>query len=101
MPENKKKKILWVVYDFYQAGGQRYVYEICKALNKDKYQVDLLKVAEDGYDNSWEKEFYYQPTLDMGCNIYSLGELLKNNTLKKKPFVSKLKRYVNRKIKGI
>lgn len=76
MQEYNKKKILWVVYDFNQAGGQRYVYEVCKALNKQKYQVDVLKVAPMGIDKNWDKEFYYQPTLDLGCNIILLDDLI-------------------------
>jgi len=64
-----KKKILWVVYDFVQAGGQRYVYEICKALDKEKYDIDILRLSEKGADKNWDKEFYEQPTSDLGCNI--------------------------------
>lgn len=77
MVENKKKKILWVVYDFVQAGGQRYVYEICKALNKEKYEIDILKVAPMNHDKNWDSEFYYQPMLDLGCRVLFLSELVK------------------------
>jgi glycosyltransferase involved in cell wall biosynthesis len=80
MSDFKKKKILWVVYDFYQAGGQRYVYEICKALDKKKFEIDFLKVASIGYDKNWDKEYYYQPTLDLGCRIFLLEDLLKRKT---------------------
>jgi len=75
-----KKKILWVVYDFVQAGGQRYVYEICKALDKEKYQVDILKVDAMGRDKDWDEEYYFQPSLALGCNIYFLADLLQKNT---------------------
>ncbi|MFN7044601.1 MAG: hypothetical protein ACK4M1_05340 [Flavobacterium sp.] len=71
-----KKQILWVVYDFVQAGGQRYVFEICKALNKQKHQIDFLQVNDLNADKNWDTEFYYQPTLDLGCTIYSLSEIL-------------------------
>lgn len=73
----RKKKILWVVYDFVQAGGQRYVYEICKALNKEKYEIHFLKVSPLNHDKNWDSEFYYQPTLDLGSKIVILGELKK------------------------
>jgi len=79
MSDLKKKKILWVVYDFYQAGGQRYVYEICKTLNKEKFDIDFLKVAPIGNDKNWDKEYYFQPTLDLGCHIFLLEDLLKPN----------------------
>jgi glycosyltransferase involved in cell wall biosynthesis len=69
-----KIKLLWVVFDFVQAGGQRYVYEICKALNKEKYQIDFLKINELAADKNWDKEYYYQSTLDLGSEIYLLDE---------------------------
>jgi glycosyltransferase involved in cell wall biosynthesis len=93
-----KKKILWVVYDFVQAGGQRYVYEICKALNKEKYEIDFLKTAPLNYDKNWDSEFYYRPTLGMGCKIYLLDELLnpeKRST--KEKIKNKLKSVINTK----
>jgi glycosyltransferase involved in cell wall biosynthesis len=80
MPDLKKKKILWVVYDFYQAGGQRYVYEICKALNKEKFEIDFLKIAPVAHDKNWDTEYYYQPTLDLGCKIFLSEEMIKQGT---------------------
>jgi glycosyltransferase involved in cell wall biosynthesis len=81
-----KKKILWVVYDFVQAGGQRHVFEIAKALNKNKYQIDFLKVNQINSDTNWNQEFYYQPTLDLDSSIFILPEILKtsNNNIAQK-----------------
>ncbi|HEY5464294.1 MAG TPA: glycosyltransferase family 4 protein [Hanamia sp.] len=79
MSELKKKRILWVVYDFYQAGGQRYVYEICKALNKAKFEIDFLKIAPVAHDKNWDTEYYYEPTLELGCRIFLLEDLLKRD----------------------
>jgi glycosyltransferase involved in cell wall biosynthesis len=80
-----KIKLLWVVFDFVQAGGQRYVYEICKALNKDKYQIDFLRINEFAADKNWDNEHYYQSTLNLGSKIYLLGEfkskLIADNSL--------------------
>lgn len=76
-----KIKLLWVVFDFVQAGGQRYVFEIAKALNKDKYQIDFLKVNPLNSDTNWNQEFYYQPTLDLGCTIYLLPDILKDSII--------------------
>ncbi|MEP0263901.1 hypothetical protein [Dokdonia sp.] len=73
---SKKTKILWVVFDFVQAGGQRYVYEICKALSKEKFQITLLKIAPFNSHASFKGEYYYQPTLDIGCEVLFLDELL-------------------------
>ena len=77
-----KKKILWVVYDFVQAGGQRYVYEITRALNKEKYNIDFLKVAPMNHDVKWGKEFYYDPTIELGCNIYCLDTVISAGVVK-------------------
>lgn len=92
-----KIKILWVVYDFVQAGGQRYVYEICKALNKQKYQIDILKINPLNSDKNWDKEYYYEPTLDLGCKIYFLQDILKVNNKKISRFekiINKIKRKI-------
>lgn len=71
-----RKKILWIVYDFVQAGGQRYVYEICKALNKEKYAIDFLKVAPMNHLKEWESEYYYQPSLALGCQVFQIDEFM-------------------------
>lgn len=84
-----KKKILWVVFDFVQAGGQRYVYEICKALDKQKYQIDFLQVNDYNADGNWKDEYYYQPTLDLGCTIYNLKEIFHSSIEHLSPFKKK------------
>lgn len=94
---SEKIKIVWVVYDFVQAGGQRYVYEICKALNKDKFQVDVLKVSPFNSDVNFKEEYYYQPTLDVGCEILLLDDLLVKEK-KADSFPTKLKRKVKKKL---
>lgn len=92
-----KKKILWVVYDFVQAGGQRYVYEICKALDKEKYEIDILKVSPMGYDKAWDKEFYYQPMLDAGYKVFFLADLLKKQQTIPRSFTKRLMGFIIRK----
>jgi glycosyltransferase involved in cell wall biosynthesis len=92
-----KVKLLWVVYDFVQAGGQRYVYEICKALDKEKYEIDILKVSPLNADKNWSNEHYYQPTLDLGCKIYFLQDVLKDtnkNTTLFQKIINKVKRKI-------
>lgn len=93
-----KKKILWVVYDFVQAGGERYVFEICKSLNKEKYQVDILHVNLLGSEKAWKTEYYYQPSIDAGCTVFGLEELLQKNKITKKPFGKRLIKYYKRKM---
>ena len=63
-----KKKILFVVSDFFQHGAQREMYEIDKALDKEMFEVTLISIAPlnsrvDLYD------YYYQKHLDLGTKI--------------------------------
>lgn len=96
----KKKRILWVVYDFIQAGGQRYVYEICKALNKEKFEIDFLKVGPMNYDKHWDHEFYYTPTLELGCKVFFLEDLFgsKKKNFPKSGLLIRTFNYFKRKI---
>lgn len=93
-----KIKLLWVVYDFVQAGGQRYVFEICKALDKCKYQIDFLKLNTLNSDINWNQEFYYQPTLDLGCSIYILPDILKSS-IKNSSIAQKIKNKIRKKLR--
>lgn len=68
-----RKKILFIVYNFYQAGSQRHMYEIARALDKSRYQIDFLKFDPLKDDNGW-KEHYYKPTLQEGCKVYLLDD---------------------------
>lgn len=52
------------------------MYEICKALDKQKYQVDVLKVSPLNDDKNWADEFYYQPTQEIGCRIILLSHIV-------------------------
>jgi len=97
MANPKKKKILWVVYGFVQAGGERYVYEICKALKKDKYEVDVLHVNPLGAEKAWKSEYYYQPTLNCGCGIIDLQELLEKNRIPQKNVLQRAIRFLKKK----
>ena len=35
-------KVLFVVSEFYQAGTERFTFELDRALNKDKFSVEIL-----------------------------------------------------------
>lgn len=94
-----KKKILWVVYDFIQAGGQRYVYEITRALDKRKYDIDFLKVAPMNHDVNWNTEFYYEPTVALGCTVYFLDDVIKAAPVKKNIFARGWN-FLSRKLPG-
>jgi glycosyltransferase involved in cell wall biosynthesis len=56
-----KKKVLFVVGNYVQAGAQRYQYEVIKALNKEKYEIDIYTPYPLGTlkHKGFEKEYYY------------------------------------------
>ena len=92
-----KIKILWIVYDFVQAGGQRVVFDICKALDKDKYQIDILKLSPMNYDTTFSSEFYYEPSLKLNIRVFLLQDLYNHNKIKKtilKQITNKIKRKI-------
>lgn len=110
MLRDNRKKILWVVFDFVQAGGQRYVFEITKALNKEKYLVDFLKLTPMNHDKNWSGEFYYSPTLDLGSKIFLLEEFFPKPKPKKQTGkvmrvinygVRQVRKVIPNKIKGV
>ncbi len=73
-----KKKVLFVVSDFFQHGAQREMYEIDKALNKDRFQVALLSLAPlnsraDIFD------YYYQKHLELNSKIIFNQEIIIQN----------------------
>lgn len=64
----QKKSVLFIVYDFVQAGGQKYAFEIAKAINKQEFQLDFLCMKPLNSNNA-RKEYYYEPTLQLGCRV--------------------------------
>ncbi len=67
-----------------QAGGQRYVYEITKALSKEEYEISFLKVTPMNSDKNWSNEYYYQPTLNLNCEVYFLEDFFPKSNRKSK-----------------
>ncbi|MCS6933895.1 MAG: hypothetical protein NZM35_01920 [Chitinophagales bacterium] len=76
----RKKKVLFVVYYFIQAGGERYTYEIARALNKERFEIHFLKIYPLGSNKNWPNEYYYQPTLELGCKVHFYEDLLKSSS---------------------
>jgi glycosyltransferase involved in cell wall biosynthesis len=103
MEINKKKKFLWVVSDFAQAGGQKYVYEISRELDKNKYEIDFLRVAPFAHEKDWSGEFFYEPTLLLGAKIYELSAILPVESLpvlKTVRLVKKISSYIQARVAG-
>lgn len=64
--KNNKIKILFVHSQLVQHGSERYLYELCKALDKDRFEIHVLTRFFLIRDN-----FYYPKLLDIGCEIHT------------------------------
>jgi len=66
---NKQLKILFVVADFWQAGAQRYAYEVDLALNKNKFEVHILSYR-DLNSSKYYTDYYYEKHIKLGSKIH-------------------------------
>ena len=64
--KNNKIKILFVHSQLVQHGSERYLYELCKVLDKDRFEIHVLTRFFLIKDN-----FYYSKLLDIGCQIHA------------------------------
>ncbi|MFM7681121.1 MAG: hypothetical protein ACKO7P_00025 [Bacteroidota bacterium] len=80
-----KVKILFVVSEFYQAGTQRFTYELDRAINKAHFTVEILSLLPLNASNLFN-DYYYQKHLELGSKIHFLNEVnqLTTPTLKQK-----------------
>jgi glycosyltransferase involved in cell wall biosynthesis len=79
MDIKKKKKLLFLMRDFVQAGAQRYQFELIKALDKDKYEIDVLALLPLGSneESGFVKEYYFPLIQKLVKNIIFLPQILK------------------------
>lgn len=61
-----KIKILFVHSQLVQHGSERYLYELCKALDKDRFEIHVLTRFFLIKNN-----FYYPKLLEIGCEIHT------------------------------
>lgn len=84
-----KIKLLFVVYDFFQAGAERYAYEIDRALNKEKFKLTILCLhKKNQINNVWKIPYYYNKHKDLGTDIvffdkYEPSKLFTSRLLRK------------------
>ena len=65
--------------DFVQAGAQRYQFELIKALDKDKYEIDVLALFSLGSneESGFTKEYYFPLIKKLVNNIIFLPKMQK------------------------
>ena len=77
---SKKVNLLFIVYDFAQAGGQRHVYEFIKALDKKKFNVTFLSQYKINSSKEWPD--YYHPLLQKeGCEFIEYPSIQNQKTI--------------------
>ena len=75
-----KIKVLFLVTEFWQAGGQRYTYEIDSALDKQKFESSFLSFRDLNTNPEWP-DYYYKKHIELGSNIYFYSSLDPENIL--------------------
>ena len=75
-----KIKVLFLVTEFWQAGGQRYTYEIDLALDKEKIESSFLSFRDLNSSAEWP-DYYYKKHVELGSKIYFYSSLDPKNIL--------------------
>jgi glycosyltransferase involved in cell wall biosynthesis len=76
----KKIKVLFVVMDFWQAGAERFAYEVDSSLNKDRFDVTILSIRGLNTSKDFE-DYYYTRHKALGSNIIFLSDITGANTI--------------------
>jgi glycosyltransferase involved in cell wall biosynthesis len=69
-----KVKVLFVVSEFYQAGTERFTYELDRALNKNLFSVEILCIISLNASSRFT-DFYYSKHLELGTKIHFMDEV--------------------------
>ncbi len=68
-----KIKILLIVSEFWQAGGERQTYEIINAINKDKFNIVILCDLPLKHDPT-KHDFYFDKYIEQNIPIYFMDQ---------------------------
>lgn len=64
-----KKRILFVVVDFFKGGAERFAYEVDKALNKEQFNVTIFCLGQENENNKEWNRFYDKEHQKLGTKI--------------------------------
>lgn len=64
MPE-PKIKLLFVIGQFAQGGAERHLFEVCRALDKNRFHIEILT-----WKSAQRSEFYYSRLEELGITIH-------------------------------
>lgn len=71
-----KVKVLFVVSEFYQAGTERFTYELDRALNKNLFSVEILSIIPLNASERF-KDYYFEKHLELGTKVHFMHEINK------------------------
>lgn len=71
---SNKRKLLFVVSEFWQGGAQRHAYEIYKAVNKEIFDITILSLRDLGSSTEW-KDYYYKHYVHQGTPVYFYNQV--------------------------
>ena len=71
-----KKKILFVVVDFFKGGAERFAYEIDCALDKNNYEITILCLGNKINNNRLWERYYDKKHNELGTKIYYFDDYL-------------------------
>ncbi len=76
MDEPMKPRLLFLMRDFVQAGAQRFQYELIRAIDRERYHVDvLIPIPLDRAEGMFPSEHYF-PLVEQCVNrIYPMSEV--------------------------
>jgi glycosyltransferase involved in cell wall biosynthesis len=77
--KQRKTKVLFIVSAFYQAGAERYTYELDRAIDKSEFEIEILSIANLNSSNRFI-DFYYSKHLELGTKIHFFDQLKKSQT---------------------
>lgn len=69
-----KVRILFVVSEFYQAGTQRFTFELDRALNKNQFEVEILSILPLNNSDRFI-DYYYSKHKELGTKIHFLKDV--------------------------
>ncbi len=69
----KKTRLLFVIGHLVQSGAERYAYELCKAIDRERFDVEVLTKARIR-----SSDYYYRKLLDLGIPVHRRLPLLLN-----------------------
>ena len=83
-----KIKVLFVVSEFYQAGTQRFTYELDRSLNKNSFSTEILCLLPLNSSNRFS-DYYHAKHLKLGTKVHFMDDV---NQVIAPTFLQKIKK---------